>query len=70
MKAISSIRRRDFRNFRPLIATFIMLIPKKEDTVQAKDYRSISLIHSFMRLIIKILANKLVNRLDNMVFNN
>jgi hypothetical protein len=44
MKATSSIRRRDFRNFQFLNTIFIMLILKKEDTAHAKDYRPFILV--------------------------
>jgi hypothetical protein len=46
------------------------LIPKKEDATHDKDYKHINLIHSFARLTMKILANRLANKLDNMVSKN
>jgi hypothetical protein len=55
--AISVVWRRDFRKIWLLNTTFIMLIPKKEYATNVKDYRAISLIHSFAILIMKILAN-------------
>ena len=36
----------------------------------AKDFRPISLIHSFAKLIAKILANRLVPFLDSLVATN
>jgi hypothetical protein len=69
MAAISAVWRRDFRNFRLLNTAFITLIPK-EGASQASDFRPISLIHSFAKLILKILANRLAHNLDSMVSSN
>jgi hypothetical protein len=46
------------------------LIPKTEEAIHAKDFRPISLIHSFAKLITKILANRLAARLEEMVSTN
>ena len=45
--------------FRLLNSAFITLLPKKMDVVQVKDFRPISLIHSFTKLVTKIMANRL-----------
>jgi hypothetical protein len=60
----------DFKNFLLLNSAYTTLIPKKEDASHAKDYKPINLIHSFARLVMKILANRLANKLDNMVSKN
>lgn len=70
MAAISAVWRRDFRNFMLLNTAFVTLIPKKEGADHAKDFRPISLIHSFAKLIMKILADRVASRLDSMVSNN
>lgn len=70
MAAISAVWRRDFRNFRLLNSAFITLLPKVEEAVHAKDFCPISLIHSFAKLVTKILANRLACRLDGMVSSN
>lgn len=70
MHAVSAVRRRDFRNFRLLNTAFITLLPKRSDVACAKDFRPISLIHSFAKLIMKILANRLAGQLNGMVSNN
>jgi hypothetical protein len=70
MMGVSAVWRRDFRNFRLLNTAFITLIPKKEDATQAGDFRPISLIHSFAKLIMKVLANRLAARLDTLVPKN
>jgi len=53
-----------------LNSTYITLIPKKTNAVQVKDYRPISLVHSFAKLVTKILANRLADRLDELVSSN
>jgi hypothetical protein len=70
MAVVSAVWRRDFRNFSLLNTAFITLIPKKDDAFQAGDFRPISLIHSFAKLIMKILANRLAARLDTIVPKN
>ena len=40
-------------------ASFLVLIPKKEGTEDLKDFRSISLVGSFFKLLAKVLANRL-----------
>jgi hypothetical protein len=67
MVAVSAVWR---RNFRLLNTAFITLIPKKDDAIQAGDFRPISLIHSFAKLIMEILANRLAARLDTIVPKN
>jgi hypothetical protein len=70
MAVVSAVWRRDFRNFRLLNMPYITLIPKKDDATQPGDFRPISLIHSFVKLLMKILANRLAARLDSLVPKN
>ena len=51
-------------------AFFITLLPKKVDAVHVKDYRPISLIHSFAKLVAKLLANGLTPHLPNLASIN
>jgi hypothetical protein len=55
---------------RLLNSAFITLLPKVEAPQGAKDYRPISLVHSFAKLVTKILANRLAGRLLQMVSPN
>jgi hypothetical protein len=70
MAVVSAVWRRDFRNFRLLNMPYITLIPKKDDATQPGDFRPISLIHRFAKLLMKILANRLAARLDSLVPKN
>lgn len=70
ISAIMAVWRRDFRNFRPLNSVFIALPHKKEGANRACDFRPISLVHSFAKLVTKILANRLSNHLENLVSKN
>jgi hypothetical protein len=55
---------------RLLNSAFITLLPKVKAPQGAKDYRPISLVHSFTKLVTKILANRLVGCLPQMVSPN
>jgi hypothetical protein len=70
MAAILTVWNKDFRNFRYLNTTFITLLPKKEDAILAKDFRPISLIHSFAKLITKVMANRLSGYMDKLISKN
>ncbi|GKC60415.1 hypothetical protein Tco_1088013 [Tanacetum coccineum] len=48
-------------------SSFIVLIPKVLNANMVKDFRPISLIGSIYKIIAKILANRLVNVLDDIV---
>lgn len=49
-----------------LNSTTIVLIPKKEVTELTSDFRPISLIHSFAKLVSKVLAVRLASKIDSM----
>jgi ribosomal protein S17E len=70
MAAILTVWNKDFRNFRYLNTAFITLLPKKEDAILAKDFRPISLIHSFAKLITKVMANRLSGYVDKLISKN
>ena len=67
MAAISAIWSRKLVNFGTLNSAYITLLPKKEDADQPKDFRPISLVHSFAKLVTKLLANCLAPKLQEMV---
>ncbi|KAM0868748.1 hypothetical protein ACQ4PT_041095 [Festuca glaucescens] len=47
----------------------IVLLPKKSEPVDAKDYRPISLMHSTAKILCKMLANRLAPELKQLVSN-
>ncbi len=49
-----------------LNATFIILIPKKSDAMEVKDFRSISLVGSLYKILSKALANRLCSVLEKL----
>jgi hypothetical protein len=59
MAAILSLQQGDSRKLWLLNSAYLTLIPKKEDAVAAKEFRPISLIHNFAKLVTKIMANRL-----------
>jgi hypothetical protein len=66
MAAISCVWARKFRNMKGLNSAYITLLPKLQLALYAKDYRPISLVHSFT----KVLSNQLAGRLHGMVSSN
>jgi mannosylglycoprotein endo-beta-mannosidase len=70
MAAVSAIWSRKFENFGILNSAYITLLPKKEGADQPKDFRPISLVHSFAKLITKLLSNQLATCLHQMVSPN
>ena len=53
---------------RSLNATFLVLIPKKGDAEDLKDFRPISLLGSLYNILAKVLANRLKNMVGKVVF--
>jgi hypothetical protein len=60
----------DGRGFARLNRALITLIPKKPEATEVKDYRPISLVHSFAKMFSKIMANRLRKRLGDVVSTN
>ncbi len=50
MAAISTVWTTDFCNLQLLNRAYITLLPKKEEAMHAKDFRLISLVHTFAKL--------------------
>jgi hypothetical protein len=67
MVAVSAIWGRKFSNFGKLNTAYITLLPEKEEADQVKDFRPISLVHSFAKLFTKLLASRLAKRLNGMI---
>jgi len=47
----------------------IVLLPKTQDAAALSDYRPISLINSFVKIITKLLANRLAPHMNDLVSN-
>ena len=48
---------------------FLVLVPKKREAKDPKDFRPISLVGSLYKLLAKVLANKLKKVVDTLVSN-
>lgn len=70
MAAIGAVHGGDSRKLHMLNSAYMVLIPKTEDATRVADFRPISLVHSFAKLITKILANRLAPRLGTLVAPN
>lgn len=70
MLAIGALHGGESRHLHLLNSAFMVLIPKKEDADSVGDYRPISLVHSFAKLVTKIMANRLAPRLHSLVSVN
>jgi hypothetical protein len=70
LNAIMAVGNRNFINLDRLNSAYITLIPKVEGSDQVKDFRPISLVHSFAKLITKVLASRLAKRLNDLVSPN
>nr|ABA95403.1 retrotransposon protein, putative, unclassified [Oryza sativa Japonica Group] len=68
--ALNSLFLTNGQGFTSLNDALISLLPKKDEAVDVKDFRPISLIHSFGKLFSKILASCLSPRLDELVAPN
>jgi hypothetical protein len=55
---------------RSLNASFIVLIPKKQNASNIRDFRPISLIGSIYKLLAKVPANRLKGVLDKLIFES
>lgn len=53
-----------------LDTAYITLLSKKDGAGHVKDFRPISLVHSFAKVVTKVLANRLATWLDLMVSKN
>lgn len=65
-----AVGNRNFINLDRLYSSYITLIPKVKGADQIEDFRPISLVHSFAKLITKVLANRLAKRLNELVSPN
>jgi hypothetical protein len=60
----------DYRSFYLLNQAYMVLLKKKKDHQQVHDYRPISLIHSFSKLVAKTLSTRLAPNMHSLVMPN
>ena len=70
LNAFNAFWAQDARSFHLLNDAYLVLVAKKEQPEGIGDYRPISLIHSFGKLITKCLANRLAPVLGRLVLPN
>jgi hypothetical protein len=70
MDAISLFYAMNQQDFRFLNQALVTLIPNKANVQKVTDFRPISLIHSFGKIISKLLANRLAPELKNLISCN
>lgn len=70
MAVVSRLMQGDVSRLYLLNSAYITLLPKKAEAVEVKDFWPISLIHSFAKIISKLLANQLSKRLSGLVSPN
>jgi hypothetical protein len=58
------------RGFQGLNQALLTLLPKRPDAAALGDYRPISLIHIFAKLVAKTLATRLAPRMESLVDRN
>ena len=58
------------QGLQPLNRAHVVLIPKINEPEQVKDYRPISLTHSFAKLWSKLLANRLTTKINEIIPSN
>jgi hypothetical protein len=58
------------RGFQGLNQALLTLLPKRPDAAALGDYRPISLIHIFAKLVAKALATRLAPRMESLVDRN
>lgn len=70
MSAIEQFYNINQQGFHLLNQAYVVLIPKKVDASKVSDFRPISLIHSFAKIVSKIMANRLTPVLTKLISIN
>jgi mannosylglycoprotein endo-beta-mannosidase len=58
------------QNFRNLNTAYLTLLPKVEGAIELRQFRPISLVHSFAKHVAKLLASRLAPRMPELVGRN
>lgn len=67
MAAVSRLMKGDVARLHLLNSAYITLIPKAPDALEVKDFRPISLIHSFAKIVTKVMASWLAKYLPTLI---
>jgi hypothetical protein len=70
VEALNCLFARRDRGFQNLNQALIVLIPKKDDPVELRDFRPISLVHSSGKIFSKLLASRLAPKMVDLVAIN
>jgi hypothetical protein len=70
MAVVSRLMQGDVSRPFLLNSAYVTLLPKMADAVEVKDFRSFSLVHSFTKIVMKVLANRLMMKLPSLVSCN
>lgn len=70
MAAVSRLMQGDVSRFHLLNSVYVALLPKKAEALEVKDFQPLSLIHSFAKVITKLLANRLSSKFVGLVSPN
>ncbi|WVZ94077.1 hypothetical protein U9M48_040016 [Paspalum notatum var. saurae] len=70
INAVNAFWSLDYRSLYLVNDAFIVLLKKKDQPKEIKDYRPICLIHSFGKLLTKILVTRLAPKLQKLVLKN
>ena len=67
VEALNALYFRRDRGFSSLNQALVVLLPKKDEAVEMRDFRPISLVHSFGKIFSKLLASRLGPRMHELV---
>ena len=70
LRAVNAFYNIDRRGFYCINGALLTLIPKVPDAKEPKDFRPISLIHSFPKIMAKLMANRLATTINELVLHN
>jgi hypothetical protein len=70
MQAFHSLWSLDFHNCYLVNQAYMVLLHKKRDMKEVRDFRTISLIHDFNKLVAKTLSQRLTPFIDGLVMPN
>jgi hypothetical protein len=70
MQALTALWSLDGHNFYLLNQYYMVFLRKKQNSVEVKDFLTISLIHSFSKLFAKVLSSRLAPHMNTLVMPN